>query len=157
MPISLNVSITPQSARGRACSGCDEVLLRAAETDTNPKCKRGCSSHPRLRFGLVCCGCTGVSFDRAEYRIGLRNDLPCLTDSESARGGSCSSPPAYSRSDWLPAESHPNPSRILGRHTITTGWKSSIAPTKPKASCFRLITFRLFLIPDCPHPTKQGS
>ena len=38
-----------------------------AETDTNPKCKRGRNSHPRLRFGLVCCGLKCVSFGRAEF------------------------------------------------------------------------------------------
>ena len=41
--------------------------LRAAETDTNPKCKRGRHSHPRLRFGLVYCGLKCVRFGRAEY------------------------------------------------------------------------------------------
>ena len=34
---------------------------------TNPKRKRGRNSHPRLRFGLVCCGRNGVGFGRAEY------------------------------------------------------------------------------------------
>ena len=43
-------------------------ILCAAVTDTNPKCKRGRHSHPRLRFGLVCSGRKCVSFGRAEYR-----------------------------------------------------------------------------------------
>ena len=45
-----------------------KTRLHAAETDTNPKCKRGRHSHPRLRFGLVCSGRKCVSFGRAEYR-----------------------------------------------------------------------------------------
>ena len=47
--------------------GTPQYILRAAETDTNPKCKRERNSAPRLRVGLVCCGRKCVSFGRAEY------------------------------------------------------------------------------------------